>query len=136
MAKLRSLDGNIGVIPCTEQSKDYIALFEVKPGNAHQTLQEMREFNARRIWHVPARVCGGSGGQGRRGWQRRSPQFVRYIGPDGFRGLAKSISAAAVDAEEIADVVVGHVGHFGEAAFDAPVMPVINEAVFDAPVIT
>ena len=57
------------------------------------------------------------------------------VGADCFGNFFECASISAVDAEKVADTVIGHVGHIRQAAFHATIMPVIHEAIFNAPVI-
>src|SRR6266576_20850 len=58
------------------------------------------------------------------------------MGADRFADFFEGIAAAAVDAEKVADAIVGHVSHLGQAAVDTAIVPVINEAVCDRHVVT
>ena len=60
---------------------------------------------------------------------------MRDVRADGVADFLEGFSVACVGAVEVADAILGQVGHVGEAAFHASVVAVIDEAVVDAGVV-
>jgi tryptophan synthase alpha subunit len=72
----------------------------------------------------------------RRRCRHRGPaESARDVGADGIADFVESHAVAGVDAVKVADAMVRHVGHFGEAAFHTAIVAVINEAVMDTRVV-
>src|SRR5579872_6524877 len=135
MTELPSRDRDKGVIPVAEVCHEQFAVVEVNPAQAGQTIDEGRHLHARRVRNVPSSIVSDIGWQ--RSWSRNSwfHQIPCDVGTDSLADFFKGVTVPAIDAEEISDVLVGHVGHIGQSTFDASVVAVINEALLDAPVI-